>query len=282
MSELVDLHEHCFLLSGLMAEMYKAPPRSSGAHDDGWSWFSAGDWLKLAAGVQKVEIDTSRFDETVMWCNSAWAYESKRSELLSQFATRLTTFNFVWGSLETVIKIIKPPYVPSSIKKRANAIDNAIFYLKNEDARFLRIPLYDDTLARLRLVLRTSSQYKDLVREFKIDSFRSVPGLGAHIIRIIRNDFAHGSATFPEPDDWESKDVLNSELRHLDLIETSSRLTLFTIQMLLLAYFKNSHFGIECLRDEDGMNYEEDIEMVLRVIHINDHHSNPSQPRLFP
>lgn len=279
MSGLIDLHEHCFLLSGLIAEMYQILPNAPRA--DNCSWLSAGDWLKIAAGVEKVEINTSRFDETVVWCGSAWEYESKRSTLLTQVATRLTTFNFIWGAFETVIKIINPPPVPSSIKKRAYAIDNAIFYLKNEYDSSPRIPLYDDTLAQLRLVLHSHSQYQSLDNEFKIDSFRSIPGLGAHIVRIIRNDFAHGSATFPEPDDWGSTDILDSELRHFALIEISSRLILLTIQMMLLAHLKSTHFTVECLRDEDGMNYEEDISVVLRVLHLDDCHRNPDQPNLF-
>ncbi|MBN1877915.1 MAG: hypothetical protein JXA33_27085 [Anaerolineae bacterium] len=279
MSELIDLHKHCFILSGLLAEVYQILPSASSASDI--SWLSAGDWLKIAAGVEKVEINTSRFDETVMWCSSAWEYESKRSELLTQIATHLTTFNFVWGSFESVIKIINPLQVPPSVKKRAYAIDNAIFYLKNEFDPSPRIPLYDDTLAQLRSVLHSHSQYQGLDNEFKIDSFKSMSGLGIHIVRIIRNNFAHGSAKFPEPNDWDSNAILDSESQHLALIEISSRIILLSIQMMLLAHFKSTHFTVECLNDEDGINYEEDIHVVLRMLHLNDYCLNPDQPRLF-
>ena len=275
MGGLINLHEHCFLLSYLMAELDHTLPDTSGTD---YTWPNASDWLKIAAGVGNVEIDTLRFDDCP-FCPTE--YEDKRSELLTQMVTRLTTFNFVWGAFETVIKIIDPDDVPRNIKPRSSVIDNAIYYLKNEFDLSPRIPLYYDTLAQFRLVLLSDSLYKKYVKEFKIDSFMSISGLGVHIVRKIRNSFAHGSTTLPEPDDWDSKAILSSELRHLDLIEISSRLILFSIQMMLTAKFKNNDFKVECLRDVKGRLYVEDISVVLRVLHRDDYRFNPKQLRLF-
>jgi hypothetical protein len=273
MSELIDLQEHCYRLSFLIAEL---PGRSR----RNLSWLSAADWLNTAAGVQKVEIDTSRFDETVMWCGPAWDYESKRSELLTQVGTQLTVFNFVWGGFETVIKVIAPPCVPRHIKRRRTVIDDALFYLKNEYEPTPRVALYDDVLAELRLILKEYPHY-DLDGEFKEHSFSGMSGLGAHIVRIIRNDFAHGSARLPIPHDWGSDKILDSERPYPELIGISSRILLLTAQMLLLAHLKDEKIKICNLRDSDGEYYDTNAQTALRILHLDIHSPNQDQLPLF-
>jgi len=272
-SELIDLQEHCYRLSFLIAEL---PGRSR----RNLSWLSAADWLNTAAGIRKVEIDTSRFDETVLWCGPAWDYESKRSKLLTQVGTQLTVFNFVWGGFETVIKVINPPCVPGYVKRRRTIIDDALFYLKNEYEPTPRVALYDDTLAELRLILKEHPHY-DLDNEFKEHSFSGMSGLGAHIVRIIRNDFAHGSARLPIPHDWGSDRMLVSEQPYTELIRTSSRILLLTAQMLLLAHLKDEEIRICNLRDSDGEYYNTSVQTALRILHLDIHSPNQGQLPLF-
>lgn len=281
MTELLNLQEHCFLLSCLVSELDTKlrPERSKSGHFS--SWLSASDWLLIAAGVEKVEINTSRFDESVMYCGGAWEYEAKRSELLTQMGTRLTSFNFIWGGFETVIKLINPPYVPRNIKKRRTVIDDAVFYLKNKYEPTPPISQYDETVAQLRLLLRVHPNYHGLEKEFRIHSFIGISGLGAHIVRIIRNDFAHGSATLPKPNEWSSKNLIDSELSHLEVIEVSSRILLLTIQMLLLAHLKGRQLTVSCLRDEYGRGCEENVHIALRILHLDNPHPNEDQHPLF-
>ena len=273
MSELIDLQEHCYQLSFLLAEL---PGRSRG----NLSWLTAADWLNTAAGVQEVKIDTSRFDETVMWCESVWSYESKRSKLLTQVGTQLTIFNFVWGGFETVIKIIAPPYVPRHIKRRRTVIDDALFYLKNEYEPTLRVALYDDVIAKLRSILKEHPHY-DLDDEFKEHSFSGISGVGAHIVRIIRNDFAHGSARLPTPHNWESDKMLNSERPYPELIGVSSLVLLLTIQMLLLACLRDKEIKICYFRGTDGSYYDTEVQIALRVLHLDVHSPHQDQLLLF-
>lgn len=269
MSKLIDLQEHCYLLSFLIAEL-------PGRHQGNLSWLTAADWLNTAAGVQRVEIDTSRFDETVMWCGPAWDYESKRSELLTQVGTQLTIFNFVWGGFETVIKVIAPPYVPNHIKRRRTVIDDALFYLKNEYEPALRVALYDKVLAELRLILENHPHY-DLGNEFKEHDFSGISGVGAHIVRIIRNDFAHGSARLPIPHDWETNKISDSEQPYSELIEISSRILLLTIQMLLVSNLKGEEIKICNLRDSDGEYYDTDVQTALKILHLHIDSNNQDQ-----
>jgi len=200
------------------------------------------------------KVDTTRFNESVQWCRSAWDFESKKSELLAQFVCGLTVFIFIWGGLETVIKIIAPSgfdYEEAKrIGRKGDMIDRAIFFLKNKIASQNCVPLYDDMLTHLRLMIKKHPEYSEFGALFKEDAITNISGIGIHIVSLIRNSFAHGSAQLPFPENWGEQGFKFSEteLTNLNLIETSSRIILLTIQMLLQAYFRDQHFKINIFK----------------------------------
>ncbi|MYB64022.1 hypothetical protein F4X73_04985, partial [Candidatus Poribacteria bacterium] len=158
-------------------------------------------------------MNTSKFDYDIMYCGSAYDYEEKRSELLSQLSTRLTIFNFVWGSFESTAKLFPLPALPKYLKRGSGSIvDRSIWYLKQHYGPKPRIAFYDNTLYLLRRLLEANEFYSKYCKEIKLHNFADLSGLGLHIVRKIRNELAHGSAVMPLPDDWgeDAKKVLKS------------------------------------------------------------------------
>jgi hypothetical protein len=278
--ELRGLHEHCSALSllfndlGLSKEHYHSISTPGGEHLD---WFNVSEWLNMAASIVKVEVDTARFDSTIFMCGSAADYYDKKSDVLGQLATELSTFNFIWGASESVIKVIDPKNVP----KRKSIIDAACNFLKNEFEPDRTLLHYPDVVDELRLLLKANSYYGDLSDDFRLKPFVGVSGVGLNVVRKIRNRFAHGTLTFPEPTGWGGKNA-----NDVEAIQTSSRIILLTIQMLLLALYRNERFTIEINdeafqldeEDDDGEPIQIDLGTYLRVLHLN--YSLPSTAQL--
>lgn len=263
--ELIDLSEHCARLSDLLGYpevSAKRPYRK--VRDETIDWMSASEWLRIASSIDCVEVDTTRFDESVAWCRPAWEYESQRSILLSQLATQLTVFNFAWGGFETITRLIDPPRVPKGVKPgRTSFVDEAAFYLKSHFEP-MRLPaFYGAVLADFRETLDRISHYGNLSEEFRIQQFAGISGVGIHVVRRIRNRLAHGTMRMPVPERWSGTTPLDVEL-----IGLSTRIVLLTVQMLLSTYFKDDHFTVDCPVDEWGVSSEEEIGVALRRLHV--------------
>ncbi len=279
-TRLIPVPEHCALLSRILShpelntvQYHRKVTTSDGETLD---WSDAAEWLYTAASVDHVTIDTTRFDDSVMMCRPAWEYESARSELLTRLVTQLTIFNFVWGAFETLVKVIDPPKVPKDIKPGAGSIDAVLFYLKNEYEPKLTVECYQEVLNDLAGLLRTLPQYGNLSGHFKLQPHVGISGMGINVIRRLRNKMAHGTMTLPLPD------VNNApSARDAELVESSSRLVLLTVQMLLRAYFKDETFDVDCLRDGDGSDEDEDVHSVLMRLHLRMSDVDPDQPTLF-
>lgn len=266
---MVDLQKHSYRLAQMLKELSLCV--FAGLDCEEHYFMIAGDWLELASGIETLQLITARFDDSLMYCGNARDYEDKRSLLLSEVATRLSIFNFIWGGLESVVKVINPDPIPNCIKKRRNSIDDTIYYLKNNYDPNPRLQAYDDGLCKLHMLMSQVDQYRKWLPAFGLQPFLSSSGLGLHIIRLIRNDFAHGSASLPMPDDWgpgEMKETITSqEKQYLDIIDTSSRLLLLTQQMLLMVYLKDKNAHSELLKYEGGFEFTANAATVVAVLH---------------
>ena len=259
-NQLIDIQTHCFRLRELLGELHP------------FDFLSATDWLTIASGVESVKVSTIKHDYDIGYCGSACDYEEKRSELLSHLTTQLTIFNFVWGSFESVVKVFPLPPLPKHLKRgRGSIVDKTIWFLKQHYGSETRLASYDDNLYILRKFLENNEYYNEYCKELKLHDFADLTGLGLHIVRKIRNDLAHGSAIMPQPDDWGEKatELLPSELRHLDLINTCTRLVLLTIQMFLLVHVRGTGMTVGCFVDEEGDRIESTARFALHQIHVD-------------
>lgn len=235
------------------------------------NWSHAAALLKLASSVIGVNLDTARFDDSVAWCSSASDYHFAHSELLAELVRELSVFNFIWGAFETVTKIINPPNIP----KNNSIIDAACNYLTRNFDPLPRVEHYDEAVFDLRNILRLDKKYGVKERDFRFDNHIGVSSIGIHIVRRIRNKFAHGTLDIPEPDGWTGGKPLDASL-----FDISSRIALLTIQMLIITHFNSSTTRVHWYRDRDW--YEDDdhyleiedpfidigLEYLLRIIHM--------------
>ena len=250
-NQLINLQEHCFELKEFLGQWDQVP------------FFNAMAWLDIAAGVESVKLTIAKHDDTLAYCGTAMAYEDKCSELLSNLITKLTIFNFVWGSFESVAKTLLGD-------KKWGIVDKAINFLKQNYISSLPIAGYKDALCDLSALIKDDSTYEVCSDAFKIKVPAELNGLGLNVVRKIRNDLAHGSAHLPRPDDWGEGETnsQSSERRHLKLIDTCTRIVLLTVQMLLLVRVRGKEITVECLVDEEGDRKESTAEQALYFIHL--------------
>ncbi|MDQ5825205.1 MAG: hypothetical protein M3441_13505 [Chloroflexota bacterium] len=237
-----NLEIHSARLASLIAELSVQTPSTSAITRSGekLDWNDASTLLKLASSIIHMDIDTTRFDDPMMsiMCSNAARYHEAESDLLSKLVLELTKFNFTWGALECVTKIIDPPKVP----KRASIVDAACNYLKHHYEPRRSLDSYDDAVANLRIVLHQLPYYGITDDDFSLrqpGNFLGISGMGLHIIRKIRNKLAHGTLNFPTPVDRSDKTPVDVEL-----ISISTRIALLSIQMLMIAFFKEEHLTI--------------------------------------
>lgn len=240
----LSLRNHCYRLGCAVYSIGSLGYLGDNAREkdgENISWLGASEWLRMASSVERVEVNTLYFDDSLLYCSLARDYENSRSDLLSLLAVQLAIFNFVWGGLETIIKLVDPPKVPKDIKSGTSIIDRGLFYLKNEYEPARTLAFYDDTVAELRETMVRLQYYHDLLSHFRLEECVGVSGIGLNVVRRIRNRFAHGTLVLPYPDGEEISMPLDALL-----VESSTRTILYTIQMLLLAYLAKKEFEIEC------------------------------------
>ncbi|OMF28675.1 hypothetical protein BK133_18660 [Paenibacillus sp. FSL H8-0548] len=226
-SNLKDLRKHSNDLAKFMyyLEMY----------DRQNQWSQAAEWLEIASGIKEINFDLNDFNDSYGWCGHADSYDDRRELLLKKFITEISVFNFIWGSLESLIDIINPPEAP----KYRGKINSSCYYLKLTDS--LPLPLYKELLSKLNEHFSELNSYKDIIDEFRLKPFLNISGVALNVIYKVRNRLAHGALHFPQPEDDED---IEYENRQIHLIQLCSRLILLSVQMLIISHFKNNNITI--------------------------------------
>lgn len=269
---LIELQKHCFRLSRFLF------------HIDEDQFAVPIDWLDIASAIENVEMMTGKYDIDWAMCSLAMAYEDKRSALFTAFTTQLVLFNFVWGSFEGIVEAIDLPNSQSG-KAGGSRAKKATLFLKERYAPNPPVAFYNEQVSLLRRLVQNNGLEKKLKNYFEISPKNQETlnsnGIGLHVVREIRNDHAHGSAMIPVPVDWDKghKILLPAEKQQCQLIETSTRIVLLTIQMILLAHLSGKRILMEYLQDDHGESLETTAEVALHVLHIEpcpiDHTQTP-------
>ncbi|WP_456272635.1 hypothetical protein [Bacillus sp. AK031] len=220
-------------------------------------WVHISEWLQMASGVRSVEIDTQYYNTSNLFCGVAMDYEDSRSKLWSDFCVELTTFNFLWGSLESLIEEITPATETDS-KPSFGKI-----FLK-ENYKGSPINKYICELDYLKKLV----SYSNFASMDKILNKRVIrtknSGTGLHIVSKLRNLFAHGAVSLPHPDEFEDQVKIN-----LSVIRHSSRIVLLTIQMLLIAFFRKDDLILEHLEMFDEISDFGHLKVTVLLEHIH-------------
>lgn len=255
---ILSLRQHAYELSRLISEV-----------DHSYRLRSVSDWLAVAASVESVNVVTGLYDESLMWCSQARTYEDKRSELLSQVAKQLSIFNFCWGAFDSVVDSSIPKYKKQAGRSKTN---RACWHLRHHCDDCVGIDHHSHFVDTLRSLVDQDDFYRrKYASKFSTDGVADDKGIGISVVRHIRNDLAHGSASIPVPDTWEPGDysLTHSEWRHPRLIAAASRIVLFTIQMLLLSLAANKDWEVERLNDEADDYELVPVGRVIRSLHLD-------------
>ena len=248
-----EISEHCSDLSKLIS-----------GYEPEIDWPNQFEWLNIASGIKKVEFDLIRFDTCFGYCNDADQWHGAREELLETYVTELTRFSYVWGALESLIDDIKPPPAPE--RGKINAI---CYYLKDKLETIDIIPPYFEVLNELKLILNSSDVAEpNILNRFQTSSNISEHGVGLYVIYKLRNRFAHGAISFPQPDE-ENKPKSN----YPQMILLATRIVLISMQMIWVAFYKNSTLKISPHYDWE---YDEDEELTVNLILRNIHLVTPN------
>jgi len=260
MKKLLCLEKHCYFLSKILIEL-------SNHNNPNCQWTSAHNWLHLASSIQSINIVTEQFNENIMYCGTAIERENAYSKTLEPFVKCLTIFNFIWNGLEVISKIIDPPKIPNTLKKRRNTIDDLIFFLKNNYTEDILPQHYNELLNKLTQLLNKDPSSNINFKHIDESQHMNHTGKALAIIKLIRNDFAHGSTSLPEPDEYtgaifrDHKDIF-TETDYLRKVCISTRLLLLSIQMILISKYKENSFEIL----NHANTHEEDYQDLLKML----------------
>ncbi len=259
---LLSINEHADKFSKVLSQL----------SNQNSQWLLASKWVELAASINSVNVVTASFDDTLYYCETALHYENERSNTLQKFVYEISMFNFIWNGLEVITKIINPPKIPNNLKKRRNIIDDAIFFLKNNFPYIPELPKYTCLFKELEKIIQKDSIYQDVnFKELYNKKICDNSGKALSLIRLIRNDFAHGSSSLPIPQDWNLGSSI-SEKEAIKKIRLSSHLLLLTQQMLLISFYKDESFFVHI--DMAHSDETADIINILYSLHIVFDHNN--------
>ena len=257
----VELTAHCTALSKLLHALAYQHPEIAAEEGETYGWSQPAEWLDLAASVVKVDVVTAQDDISLAYCGSALEYENDRNRLLSQLATAITIFSFVWGAFESVTKIVKPPSIPKPERKDGNdkpvaRVIHALRPLKPDG-------VYHCRLAQIRDLMAALPAYRESLPVDLVPVTAAEAGEGIDLVRRIRNKFAHGAAALPQRDDWNGKDTLDNRL-----VRLSCRTVLLTIQMMLRVHFAGQSFDVELYECDTVGDCEHEIHSHLETLHL--------------
>jgi len=90
-------------------------------------------------------------------------------------------------------------------------------------------------------------------------------GIGLYAVYELRNQFAHGSIEFPEPDE-ENRPISD----HESMVSHASRVALLELQMLLLAHLQPVDEPVAFGRQLGAASEEVSLSLALRGCHLAD------------
>lgn len=253
--QLAPLSHHCARLSRLLGD------------DDQSVWYRVVEWLDVASCVKSVEVDLLEHTPGIHWCSGAFQYGSSREVLLAKFIKELSIFSLVWGALECAAEIEMFGVLRNQKGGKIPAVSK---YLNSAYSARTLLPGYLEELGRFGIAAGQCYGYDRIRRKLSL----ARPDAGAACLAIdavysLRNEFAHGDLTFPEPDEDHKPVASNS-----DVVAHATRLVLLTIQMLALSLYVpvTQSWPFELAADEE---VEEDclpLEWLLRTCQFTDSH----------
>lgn len=233
-----------------------------------------GEWLKLAAQLDNVAIDTWKFsDGAEFFCETVADASDSNTKHYSAYATALTKFIFVSNALEEMYRFISPHYLSCDKLKNRN------LYKPSMQATAL-VDIYNADDFPLHFSHKVESFIEifnrcDYIKDKPLSGMKSVKSVdhsyGLHLIRNIRNYVAHGVFPISENPEW-TLDYKNNQLLY-EVLLSSCRVACLYIQVFLNKYnvgMKSDDYRLtvqgigsefDCFRE----NYTPDLALKLHL-----------------
>jgi hypothetical protein len=164
-------------------------------------WHRIPRWLRLAAGLRYVDVDTGYGEPDTWLCGSAMDYQAAANDTASLWATEQTRLQYVWNAAERLVKVLKLPVV----KEAPGRFNAATKLLKAEWGDRPLPPHYTCVARHLRMHVETDPELRNnaaLVATFDEKLWRGKSGLLIAAANQLRHPPAHGDLTVPEPVNW--------------------------------------------------------------------------------
>ena len=213
------------------------------------------DWFGIASRIENVDYDIWKYQmDTMGLCEPADEYDTEKQKIDQSVVNELVIFSFIWFGFESLLNELNLP----KNKNFPGKINSATFFLKNSfDPSCEIFAGYNCLVAKLKDLVANSSFEEEVkysvLRKAVPNDYTSLSGIGLQMVYQIRNKFVHGSFSFPQPQDWSFKKVVEPKV-----IKLSSYITLISCQMLLYAQYKEeditiydyNHDFVEATEDE--------------------------------
>lgn len=229
-----------------------------------------GDWLKLAAQIEKVEVNTWKFEssDAGYYCGTVADNIDAHAEHYTIHATALTRFMFVCNGLEEAYRFIDHLYGPLSVRKGITKGQ----LKRTSGLRAVRI--LDDlferegTSAIPRNFEHHCRNFIGLFDRYRAEHKASVGGIDAgaesrltyalQLVRNLRNHVAHGTFPLGPPADYggyEDSKELVLMLRH------ACRVSALYMQIILRWFSAGfESYDYRAIQGANGKEYDRFIE----------------------
>jgi|SRR6185437_176226 len=216
------------------------------------------DWFSIASKINSVDYDTWKYNDLMGLCESADDYDKEKGKSDKEIVENLVRFTFIWSGIESLILILKIKNHP----RFAGKINAATTLIKEklEGERFCRCA-YLNLVDKLKILLKESEIH---LPEFKnVDAFSPL-GEGIQIVYQIRNNFAHGTFNFPEPDGWNIRNVVEQQI-----LKIASYITIITAQFLIISVYKDEDLIAFAYDDKSDNEIELKLFKHFHQLHFN-------------
>lgn len=196
------------------------------------------DWLKLAAELESVNINSWRFGdaESAAFCEPIADEYNSDSKHYTDYSTAITRFIFVCNALEEIYRFVDLHYQP--IKSHRN---------KELKEPSMRAAFLIDEISKNELPIHFEHLIKNFTINFDFYKNKYKPHIsgvsdessdqisyGLHLVRNLRNYIAHG--TFPLLDNPEYWGDESTKIKLITLLVRASRVACIYIQIFLFKY----------------------------------------------
>lgn len=253
---LAPIDEHAM---ALMAILVRWP-----GHQD---WSLVADWLSIVGSLNSVSLNSGKLNPDFGWCSQADAFDAAREDLLTAFVRDLTMFSFCWGALEAALNVMALDRFGEPSKR--GKIQTACAFIAEHFESHAVVEGLEGQVARFRAAAIECLNAESVERRFRVGATFGAQAVGLFAVYELRNHFAHGSLNFPLPDDANK-----AVSEHSAMIDSASRIALLQLQMLLLAYSRESTGEVSSIGyhlpalDEEFGEVDIPLNVALRRCHL--------------